>query len=133
MVRIARKGERAEPQSIQGRELQETKTGIRGSEMGQVVFDQVVAQNDVCPFAEFVEFLQRCRQPRTRMQQPLAGIRPHRPEGVDAAVLLADLKVERKRAKIEAHRFLAFAVLPVPGSAMNLPYIGALSRPFLIA
>ena len=44
----------------------------------------------------------------TGMHQPPAGIRAHRAKGVDAAVLLADLKVEREAAGPEGFAFRGF-------------------------
>ena len=52
VIGIAGKGERAEHQGVQGRELQQPQTGIGRREVGQVEGDQVVAQHEGRPIGE---------------------------------------------------------------------------------
>ena len=99
VIGIAGKGERAEHQGVHRRELQQPQVGFGRREVGQVEGDQVVAQHEGRPIGELVQLGQGRGQIAAGMHQAPAGIRAHRAKGVDAAVLLADLKVEREAAE----------------------------------
>ena len=98
VIGMARKGEWAEAQRIHRRQPQQTQIRLRGRQVGQVEGDQVVPQNEGRPIGELVELQQRFRQSAAGMHQALAGIRAHRAESADAAILPANLQIERKAA-----------------------------------
>ena len=73
--------------------------------MRQVEEDQVVAQQKAGASAEIVQPRQRSCQVAAAEDEPLAGIRTHRGECVDAAVLLPDFEVQRETGR---RKYLAF-------------------------
>ena len=99
VIGMAGKGEWAEAQRIHRRQCQQTQFRLRGCQVGQVEADQVVPQNEGRPIGELVELQQRFRQSAAGMHQALAGIRSDRADRVDAAILPANLQVERKAAR----------------------------------
>ena len=105
VIGIAGKGERAEHQGVHRRELQQPQIGIGRGQVGQVKGNQVVAQHEGRPIGELVQLGQGRGQTAAGMHQAPAGIRAHRAEGVDAAVLLADLDVQREAAGPEGFAF----------------------------
>ena len=105
VIGIARKGEGVEPQRIHRRQLQQPETRLCCFQMGQIEIDQVVAEQKVRAISEFVELCQCCRQVAIVEDQRLIDIRAYRGEGMNATILLADLKVERQatRRKVGVH------------------------------
>ena len=59
-------------------------------------------EQEVRAISEIVEFCQCCRQVIALEYQRLIDIRTYRGEGMNAVVLLADFKVERKAARRKA-------------------------------
>ena len=115
VIGIAREGERAEPQRVHRRQGEQPQVGLRRLEVGQVEGNQVVAEEEGDAVGERVEPRQfRCR---TVAVAALARIAAHRPEGVNAAILLADLQVEREAAGLEglvplrAHRIRSLVAM----------------------
>ena len=98
VIGMARKREWTEAQRIHRRQPQQTQFRLRGRQVGQVECDQVVPQNEGRPICELIELQQRFRQSAGRMHQAIAGIRADRAESVDAAILPANLQIERKAA-----------------------------------
>ena len=99
VVGIAREGERAETQRVHRRQGEQPQVGLRRLEVGQVEGNQVVAEKEGDAFGERVEPRQfRCRSAAV---VAVARIAAHRPEGVNATVLLANLQVERETARLE--------------------------------
>ena len=96
VIGIARKGEGIEPQRIDGRQPQQPKIGLCRGEMRQVEEDQVVPQQEVGSTRELVQPRQCRCQVAAAKDAPFAGIRAHRGERMDAAVLLADFEVQRE-------------------------------------
>ena len=92
VIGIAREGERAEPQRVHRRQSKQPQVWLRRLEVGQVEGNQVVAEKEGDAVGERVEPRQfRCRSAAI---VAVARIATHRPEGVDAPILLADLQVD---------------------------------------
>ena len=124
VIRVAREGERIEPQRIDRRELQEPKFGLCRGKMRQVEAEQIVAQKELGASGEIVHSRQRRRQVAATVEyQTLAGIRAHGGEGVNSTVLLADFEVQRQARGGEA---LAF--VPRWGFASIVSVAGAWAR-----
>ena len=68
---------------------------LRRRQVGQVESDQVVAQHEGRAVGEIVEPRQRGRQTTAGMDQSVSGIRAHRAQGMNAAAVFTDFKVER--------------------------------------
>ena len=88
-----------EPQRIHRRQLQQPEIGLCCLQMGQIKIDQVVTEQEARAISEFVELCQLRCQVAIVEDQRLINIRAHRGEGMNAAILFADFKVERKAAR----------------------------------
>ena len=96
VVGVARKGQGAQLQGIDRRQLQQAQVRLGGSQVRQVEGNEVVPEQDVGAVSQPVEPGQ-CRgqgQVAAGKDQPLVGVGAHRGEGMDAGVFLADFQVE---------------------------------------
>ena len=83
-------GEGIEAKSVYGGEFQEAEVWIRGSEMGQIMRDYVVAYDEVSAVGKVVQLCQCLGQAFTGRgeAQGLAGVRAYSGEVADAVVLV---------------------------------------------
>ena len=94
VIGVAGKGERAEAEGVHRRQFEQPQIGLLRPQVGQVESDQVVAEDEGGAVGEIIEPLQRRAQAAAGMDLTPAGIRAHRAESMDDAVVLADLQVE---------------------------------------
>ena len=101
VIGVAREGQRTETQRVHRGQPEQPEVRVRGSQVGQVEGDEVVAEDKGRAFSEIVEPVERRAHIAPRMNQALAGVRPHRAERVNDPILLADLQVQRDAVRQE--------------------------------
>ena len=101
VIRVAGKGERAETERVDRRQVQEPQIRTCGSQVRQIESDQVVAEQKGRPIGELVQPPKGPGQAISGRRQALARIRPHRANRLDAAVRPAHLEVQRQSGKPE--------------------------------
>jgi hypothetical protein len=94
VVRVARKGERTEPQRVDVGQLQQLERRIDGSQVRAVEGDQVVAEQERRAVRQCVEALQRGAEVAAGIGERVTGIAADRGEAVNAAVLPAHLEID---------------------------------------
>ena len=124
VVGVARKGQGAQLQGIDRRQLQQAQVRLGGSQVRQVEGNEVVAEQEVSAVSQPVESGQ-CRgqgQAAAGKDQPLVGVAAYRGEGMDAGVSLADFQVEGEAGiqRVVVHG------LPHPGLADGMTSASAL-------
>ena len=98
VIRITGKGQWTQQQRVDGRQVQQAEVGPGGPQVRQVESDEIVTEQVVGAFRQLVEPAQ-CRlkgHVALWKHQPIAGVGPHRGEGMDAGALFADFEVERQ-------------------------------------
>jgi hypothetical protein len=96
VIWVAGKSQWIEPECIYRGQLQQPQPGIRGLQMGQIEFDQIVAQEEFRAIRKIVQ-LGQCRVQtcaRRGEDQRLTRNRAHPGKFVDAAILDADFKIQ---------------------------------------
>ena len=95
VIRVARERQRVEPQSVHRRHLQQPHPRARGSQMGEVELDEVVAEQEARAIGEIVKVGQSLLEAAALLREndgsPAVG--SYAGERVDVPGLCGDLKI----------------------------------------
>ena len=131
VIRVARKGERVEPERVDRRLREDPQAGTCFLQKGQIVADHVVSEHELRAGGVFVERAQRSREVAVAVGARVGGCRTDRREALNPAGVRIDLKVDRdaSRKKLLCPHYLSQvptvqAVAPdvrmLPGVIRNL-------------
>ena len=95
VIRVAGKGERVEPEGVDGRLGQEAQAGTGFPQVGQIVLDDVVSENELRAGGVLVKRPQRAREVAAAVLAGLGCCPTAGGEGANPAGVRIDLEVDR--------------------------------------
>ncbi|TLD45438.1 MAG: hypothetical protein FAZ92_02292 [Accumulibacter sp.] len=98
VIRVARKGQRIQPQRIDDRQFEESQSRRDRGEMRAVEGEQIVAEDEAATAGQCIETGERRRQIADAAVQPLAAVAAHCSQLPDAPTAQPDLQIDRQAA-----------------------------------